>query len=225
MLDKTLKILTIILVSLIIIVFVNIIHFQLKGTNMEIGSWSDWVSAVCNIIMAAAAFYAAYNAKKWFSRKTSENSHSLAINLKVDIEKALKIAQADYLNIANRINSFRSNPSRNKCDNAYDYREEVLSKMNDINEFHAALIRIESHDINIMNKKILSDSIEMCSNLYAAASSIFQYQYELLSGDTSISPELYDEIVDELLPLKNKITKQYETLLNCRFDAIFKSIT
>lgn len=35
---------------------------------MEMGSGADWVSAFCNLLMAVAAVYAAFNAKSWIAQ-------------------------------------------------------------------------------------------------------------------------------------------------------------
>lgn len=40
----------------------------------DIGNFSDWISAVCNILMASAAIYAATEARKWFQQKNKLNS-------------------------------------------------------------------------------------------------------------------------------------------------------
>lgn len=50
------------------LVLMKILFSDTKG--FEWGSVSDWIIAISNIVMAIAAFYAAWNAKYWFKEKT-----------------------------------------------------------------------------------------------------------------------------------------------------------
>lgn len=55
----------------------------------DIGNLSDWISAACNILMAAAALFAANEARKWFHQKTSLNNLDAAHKLALEFENAL----------------------------------------------------------------------------------------------------------------------------------------
>ncbi|HDC4683662.1 hypothetical protein QTN38_006925 [Enterobacter cloacae subsp. cloacae] len=59
----------IIIVLFIVAVLVLIKVLFLDAQGFEWGSVTDWVSAACNMAMAGAAVYAAYNAKDWISPK------------------------------------------------------------------------------------------------------------------------------------------------------------
>jgi hypothetical protein len=50
-----------------VLVLIKVLFLDVKG--FEWGSVTDWVSAACNMAMAGAAVYAAYNAKDWISPK------------------------------------------------------------------------------------------------------------------------------------------------------------
>lgn len=57
----------IVLFIVAILVLIKVLFLNVKG--FEWGSVTDCVSAVCNMAMAGAAVYAAYNAKDWISPK------------------------------------------------------------------------------------------------------------------------------------------------------------
>lgn len=46
----------------------DIVFFTHGVSAMEMGSGADWVSALCNLLMAVSAVYAAFNAKSWITQ-------------------------------------------------------------------------------------------------------------------------------------------------------------
>lgn len=112
----------IILIFITIIILVKVLFTDSKG--FEWGSVSDWVSAACNMAMAGAALYAAYNAKDWLKIKKKESSlpllaqfhgnHIIPLSDKVR-EMLLGIEMA-----ANEVRFFHSD------DDLYEWRASLL---------------------------------------------------------------------------------------------------
>lgn len=61
--------------------FVNILVRQYTGHIMELGSISDWVSTGCNVVMACAAVYAAYEAYRWINKPFLQKAYELGDEL------------------------------------------------------------------------------------------------------------------------------------------------
>jgi len=58
-------------ISLLIIAILVLLKIILSNNkSLDLGNLSDRVSAACNIVMAGAAIFAAYSAKKWFKQRT-----------------------------------------------------------------------------------------------------------------------------------------------------------
>jgi len=84
--NRVLLSLVAILLTLAIIVFINVLFVEYRNEKMEFGSWSDWVSALANIIMACAAIYAAIN---WIKQKKTTSNLELAHSTLLSHEKNL----------------------------------------------------------------------------------------------------------------------------------------
>lgn len=65
------------LVSLLLIVTL----FYSTEKKMEIGSLTDWIIALANVVMAIAAVFAAISAKNWFANKINDSSFNKAIEI------------------------------------------------------------------------------------------------------------------------------------------------
>ncbi|WP_411194889.1 hypothetical protein ACHQIU_22170 [Raoultella planticola] len=113
----------IILIFITILVLVKVLFTGSEG--FEWGSVSDWVSATCNMAMAGAALYAAYNAKDWLKIKKKESSlpllaqfhgnHIIPLSDKVrEMLLGLEIA-------ANEVRIFHS------YDDLYEWRASLLN--------------------------------------------------------------------------------------------------
>lgn len=82
---------------------------------MEIGNFSDIVSALCNVAMACAAVYAAKNAKDWLSPKLNEKKFKFADEL---IDHFCKLQQealylhSDAKEIINTDPEFQGHPDQ-----------------------------------------------------------------------------------------------------------------
>ncbi|MBQ4791942.1 MULTISPECIES: hypothetical protein [Pectobacterium] len=75
----------------------GVIYNSFRLSQFEWGSVSDWVSSTANAFMAAAALYAAWNAKGWFTQRVKEDGYKAAyafINHDIpDIYNSLQISK------------------------------------------------------------------------------------------------------------------------------------
>lgn len=72
---------------------------------MEIGSLTDWIIALANVVMAGAAAYAAVSAKNWLATKTNDYAikhlveyHQLLVKLKNDLDSLSILLDRKYSN-------------------------------------------------------------------------------------------------------------------------------
>lgn len=205
-----------------IAVFIKVLTHGVS--TMEIGSITDMISAFCNVVMAFSAAYAAYNAKKWFNRKTTENAHIQAIKLKDDTEKYVKSVFDNYWSITSKIQKFKTRPTSEGTDEAYFDAKETQLIINEIKELKIVMVRVENLGIMIKNKQLLNESLELCSNFYSSVRLIFQHHHEALRGEFTILECHYNELIDNLPNLRNEAIKQYDILLNHNFNSIFKAV-
>jgi len=71
------KIILVIIILLVLFPFWILAFFLVKNSVLptwESGNLSDWMSTICNLVMALSAVYAAFKAKKWFKEKTLLNT-------------------------------------------------------------------------------------------------------------------------------------------------------
>lgn len=71
------KIILVIIIVLVLFPFWILAFFLVKNSVLptwESGNLSDWMSTICNLVMALSAVYAAFKAKKWFKEKTLLNT-------------------------------------------------------------------------------------------------------------------------------------------------------
>lgn len=213
-----------VLILLLIAILIGIKVLFSNSQDFEWGSVTDIISSFCNIVMALSAAYAAYNAKKWFNRKTTENAHIQAIKLKDDIEKCLWDISSNYWRISSKINTFKAKPTMEKADDAYDYAIEMDAKITTIDQLKIEIVKIETLGIIIINKEILLDSINLCLEFYSSACAIFRHHYECVSAEFSTPEDIYKDFITNLPNLKNKAAQQHNSLLNQDFNSIFKAM-
>ncbi|MDF2784201.1 MAG: hypothetical protein K0S95_736 [Pantoea eucrina] len=60
---------------------------------MDWGNGSDVTNAICNVVMASAAVFAAYNAKSWFSQRSHGRGLDLAEEIISEIDDYYRIAK------------------------------------------------------------------------------------------------------------------------------------
>lgn len=133
----------IILIFITVLILVKVLFTGSKG--FEWGSVSDWVSAACNMAMAGAALYAAYNAKDWLKIKKKESSlpllaqfhgnHIIPLSDKVrEMLVGIEIA-------ANEVRIFHSDDDLHEC-RASLLRDSGINHKKNIQEYIAKSWRI-----------------------------------------------------------------------------------
>jgi len=80
---------------------------------MELGNISDLVSAGCNITMAGAALYAAWNARDWFSQRSHSKGFDKAENILASIDEHTLLAKQ----------------SVNELHSSFSYIEEIFKSL------------------------------------------------------------------------------------------------
>lgn len=78
---------------LIVAILLLLKIFFLDAKGFEWGSVTDWVSAACNMAMAGAAVYAAFNAKSWLSPKIQNEGFRQANQLLLDMTQVNIVQQ------------------------------------------------------------------------------------------------------------------------------------
>lgn len=81
----------IVLFIVAILVLIKVVFLNVKG--FEWGSVTDWISATCNMAMAGAAVYAAYNAKDWISPKIQHEGFKQASMCMAEMVQLRKLQQ------------------------------------------------------------------------------------------------------------------------------------
>lgn len=90
--------LIVLVLLLTLLVLIKALFSDNKG--FEWGSVTDWISAICNIAMAGAAIFAAYNAPKWLRQKQNESGYNYAISIMAEYDEIvanLKDLHSDIL--------------------------------------------------------------------------------------------------------------------------------
>lgn len=81
----------ILLISIVAIYLCLVLPIFNKVHVMEFGNFSDLLSAACNIAMASAAVYAAFNANKWLAQKKYESALNHISNLLEERDKIIGV--------------------------------------------------------------------------------------------------------------------------------------
>ncbi|ROP61594.1 hypothetical protein EDF81_0065 [Enterobacter sp. BIGb0383] len=174
MYNKIVKALVVLMIVLVIITFTNIIHFQLKGSNMEIGAWSDWVSAACNLVIAGTALYAAYSAKNWIRGQHNATAYTKVNEIMSEYDKITHILIKMFpkatttlpndsgfteLRMANEINAYM-------C-------IDVISRLESLNRWRVNYAP-EVHDK-------FEELLEFCNTSYYLFAAVITKDYDLIA--------------------------------------------
>lgn len=84
--NALLLILVTVLMLSAIFCFFNVLLFYYGKEKMELGSVSDWLSFICNAVMASSAVYAAVNAKNWISGKQKDSAYNHVSSLMAEYD-------------------------------------------------------------------------------------------------------------------------------------------
>lgn len=173
------------------------------------GNVADWFNTVGTLGTLGVAIAAYKKAPNWLKQKASENGIKLALNLRDDLELALKDIYSDYNEIVLAYTKFDSNPSIQKCDEAEDHRIHYQVKVRKFTEFIFDMSKIENNGILISEKNLLLKPIELCFDFYSNAVDLFQYQYELQFSEQHLTQ-------DEAKDIKNRFNSLFSEILDSR---------
>lgn len=178
--NTTLLTLVGLLLILAILVLIKILFSDAKG--FEWGSVSDWFSVACNTIMAAAATYAAFNAKQWVSQrfhtKGLEHAENIIYRIDTCFTELIKVQHPlfdslEHLQAINKKITF--------ADSSWLEKYELLSSNASLNisaidklSNEISLISRWSIEIENENEEIIIQNIEAIRNAQVSASNAFR---------------------------------------------------
>jgi hypothetical protein len=172
-----------------------------EGDAMDFGNTSDIVSALCNMVMAGAAIYAA---KKWFQQKLLLNSLDVSHKIALDFEEKLwEINDRIFSDVVMRaefINNIKENrKSHEEVQNSFslELRKSTTTDLAEFAYLHNSINRLKRNKVHLnenfsqlFNKIILArkDYLD-CHYDYLSALSIHYYNID----DPSIA-EIYKSL-------------------------------
>ncbi|NIG74210.1 hypothetical protein F3J34_11440 [Klebsiella sp. Ap-873] len=218
--NRALLTVVLILLSLVGLVLIKVLFHG--GSKLEWGSLSDMVSAACNVAMAGAAVYAAWNARDWFTSKIYESAFKVAEELKDDLESLSRSIDINNKIILSRINFFIKHPSIKTCDDASDYWLEYREYLPKINDLRRKMAKIESLGMIIKEKKLLKEIIDNCEKYYISTILIFRYQSELRYEEQSIDNFRYQEEINSLSAISELVNEHVTKLDRFEFHNLFQ---
>ncbi|CZY40041.1 Uncharacterised protein [Enterobacter cloacae] len=112
----------IVLFIVAVLAFIKVLFLNVKG--FEWGSVTDWVSAACNLAMAGAAVYAAYNAKDWISPKIQHEGFKQASTCMAEMVQ-LRILQQHLISSYRLRIIQNSNPTPMELQDAFKRHHEI----------------------------------------------------------------------------------------------------
>lgn len=202
---------------------------------MELGNASDIVSAGCNIAMAMAAIYAAWNARDWFSQKTHTKGFDKAEDILSSIDeytlntkKTVSEIHLTFL-LFEEIQQSRSAPNKRS---QLEYNEKLLWHSNYKNSVQILvedLFRLERWAIKVSNPGDILIVTNELINMHTSAAHFYAccdgclYQlhnmgWNEFENQFKVLKTNYD---DYLLALHN-LERAYDKFKTQRFEHFFK---
>jgi len=194
----------------------------------EIGNLSDWISAGCNVVMAAAATYAAIAAKKWMQQRSHTVGFDKAEQLLIRIDAEYVLANKNRMHLIymqGYLNAIEEGYDSAKRDRGEEYAElsnQLLELNNNIHLLYHDLDLLERWNL-IVNKKdiikklltlladyntklsITAKCAELCINCKIDEENEYTKQKELYEKHSSIFCECsisLDEVYNQFHKLK-----------------------
>ncbi|WP_156108038.1 hypothetical protein [Cedecea neteri] len=165
---------------------------------MEWGSVSDWVSALCNIAMAGAAVYAAWNANSWLVQKQYESASKHISNLLEERDKIIGKLSTLYFDIA----------TLHGCE------EKIIEFTTDVRQLSARIFLLKK-TLDACNRW----SVIVPSKLYDDYKLLLEYCNVCLDLSIEANP-INHRLIVKLDELREYINENSE-FLNKRIDEIF----
>ncbi|WP_159403175.1 hypothetical protein [Enterobacter hormaechei] len=199
---------------------------------MDWGNASDIISAGCNVAMAAAAGYAAFNAKQWFSQRSHTKGFDKAEELlsKIDIqyEYTVKLRKSlsdmwDYLeNIEKEIILF----NKEKNDFYSGLVVQCNNNIQNIEKIMHDLQIIERWSVRIKKPEYIYDVLFSFLELYSCFKMLcltFDLNMEIYfkNSDSELTNSAFRKNYRETKNALIKNDKQYNSLTKHKFTQLF----
>lgn len=191
--------------------------FLLKNSvfpTWESGNLSDWVIVLCNVVMAGAAFYAALQAKKWFSNKKMELGHASAKELFLTLFKMNPIID----NLSTHVAMFSASPESDN--NLKDIENILLELYSLISDFEKSIFELngvgwkfKDKYANIYNLPLRID-IELIPLSYRCEEVIYFYDLQHDPENLPYSSSAFENNVKELLNITAEYNSTISIILN-----------
>nr|WP_159465810.1 hypothetical protein [Scandinavium goeteborgense] len=155
--NKLLVATVIVLLWVAILALIKVLFSDSNG--FEWGSVSDWISVLCNIVMAGAALYAAINAKDWLSEKTRTLGLEKAESLLNEMDSVSPVHDSFINVLAEADLYYRSNFFENQADKA-----KVIISLDELrisienNKLKLEDVMLRFHSLKRWDVKILKEN-------------------------------------------------------------------
>lgn len=202
---------------------------------MELGSVSDVVSAACNLTMAGAAVYAAWNARDWFSQRSHSKGFDKAESIltsideyTLDSKKIIDDLHSSF-SLLEEIKQSRSAPSREQKFNFKDSEECHKEYKKNIHKLIGELSSIERWALTVSNPTEILVITNYLTDLHTSAAIFYFYSDACLYQLSNIGWPEFDrtfyavkENYNDCLLAYANLEREYDDFKVKRFDRFFK---
>ena len=202
---------------------------------MDWGNASDLASAGCNIVMASAAVYAAFNAKRWFSQRSHTKGFDKAEEILTQIDSLFR-ETVDGITELHTTLEFLNTVSGNLtlADHSLMEKYECLASnhnnlIQNIDRLSEEVELIERWSIKIKNQHIIHSTIKAFRYTHVSASHAYNaargaiYDINFMSKeDFEIMLKHYKKFYEEFLYELAEAELQYGNFKKQKFTSFFK---
>jgi len=187
---------------------------------MEWGNASDITSAGCNIIMASAAIYAAYNAKSWFSQRSHTKGFDKAEEIIAKIDNYVRFANGSLADLKSTfetldgITNWLAQPDINLKKKYGTLAEEHRLQNILIEELKEEVNLIERWSIKVKNKSVIDINLRLLSLIHTFAHDTYLKASTAIDYITNKSKSDFDEIFTEFKGNFNNFQSNLDYLNN-----------
>ncbi|HDL7947584.1 TPA: hypothetical protein PXP80_000391 [Yersinia enterocolitica] len=197
------------LAALFVVALIGQFMFSIYSNLIDKSSYTDWISAFCNVVMASAALGAYIFAKDYFFDMAKQDGYKLSIKINTEILPALEKSQnlsvfillddTTSRYIEGRAGVFADDDTETVDDELLRTLEQITKNISNgvkaIHELKSAVDELEVYGWHIRyeKKKILDDLIQAC-----------EFNLSHFRNIKNVLNELFSRQKPELLPNEKK---------------------
>jgi len=232
---KANSVLLLTVMSLFIIAILVLLKVLLSDSkNLELGNVSDRISAACNIVMAGAAIFAAYSAKKWVKQRTHTVGFEKAEKLITLIDNHygwIDLNRMQLVYLSGYLNAVHENIAELSFDKEIDYYElksEYEVKKEELRGIYYQFELLERWGLNSRYKNLIDSTIKNMDLYFTDMITCFQiaaYWIESLrSGNDGYDNyrENLEKFMSDAVFAYQRFDEDYEKFKRIKFDDLFK---